>query len=164
MKRKVAALLLLSFCILQIFYGCDDHTKATDDCFLRVHVRADSDSAQAQAVKLRVVAAVERVLSKGLANCPGDVLLTRAEALLPNVTSVAQSAVKSAGCGYGVRAYLNKEAFPACSLGGRAFSAGTYDALVILLGTGQGANWWSVLYPSDEGGEYRSFFLEWFTA
>ena len=163
MNRKIAAFLLSAFCFMQIFYGCDDHTKGTNDCFLRVHVRADSDSAQAQAVKIRVVAAVEKVLSEALSDCTQSELLSRAEKALPQLTSVAQSAVKSAGCGYGVRAYLKKEKFPACTLGGESFPEGTYDALVLLLGTGQGANWWSVLYPQSENGEYRSYFVELFS-
>ena len=163
MKRRVAVLLLAVLLVLQIFYGCDDHTKAENDSFLRVHVRADSDSAQAQAVKIRAVAAVERVLTEALADCPAEALLSRAEALLPQLTSVAVSAVKSAGAGYGVQAYVGKEAFPACTLSAKTYPAGTYDALVILLGTGQGANWWSVLYPQSGNGEYRSFLAELFT-
>ena len=98
-------------------------------------------------------------MAASLADCTEDALLTRAEAILPTVESVASSEVRSAGCGYGVRAYLRKESFPACVLEGRTFAAGTYDALVILLGCGAGANWWGVLYP-QRSGEYRSFFAE----
>ncbi|MDE7396049.1 MAG: stage II sporulation protein R [Clostridiales bacterium] len=167
MKRKTIAILLIAFTVMQIFCGCGEHTKAVEENrFLRVHVRADSDSAQAQAVKIKAVAAVERFLSRELASCKSEQeLKERATELLPAITSVALSAVKSAGCGYGVRAYLGKETFPACTLGGKTYPKGAYDALVILLGTGRGDNWWSVLYPQyDSGTEYRSLIAEWFSA
>lgn len=164
MKRKMLLILLFVFA-MQIFCGCDEHTKAVaQNGFLRVHVRADSDSAQAQAVKLKAVEAVERFLSRELNGCKSESeLLSGARARLPLIESVAQSAVKSAGAGYGVRATVAREWFPARVLGGTEVPAGEYDALVILLGTGRGDNWWSILYPIDEGDgtEYRSIIADW---
>ena len=59
-------------------------------------------------------------------------------------------------------------AFPAKVLNGKLIPSGTYKTLLITIGSGQGNNWWSVLYPeffginyedSDEI-EYKSFIYE----
>ena len=59
---------------------------------------------------------------------------------------------------------LKREDFPTRTYGEKIFPGGTYDALIISLGRGEGDNWWCVVYPplcfTGEGVEYRSLIYD----
>ena len=90
---------------------------AEQTAYLRLHVRANSDAAQ----------------------------LVRGE--LGAIEAAAEAALQENGFSYGARASLRQEEFPARVYEGVTLEAGVYDALIVELGTGEGANWWCVIYP-----------------
>ena len=51
------------------------------------------------------------------------------------------------GFNYGCKIAVKGENFPTRVYEGLTLSAGYYDALIIELGSGQGDNWWCVVYP-----------------
>lgn len=63
---------------------------------------------------------------------------------------------------------LKETIFPAKTLKGKIMPAGKYMTLLIIIGEGNGDNWWSILYPEfyginyDDAGEveYRSFIYD----
>jgi stage II sporulation protein R len=48
---------------------------------------------------------------------------------------------------YGARAEIRTENFPTRVYDDLTLEAGVYDALIIELGSGNGDNWWCVIYP-----------------
>ncbi|MFZ5827070.1 MAG: stage II sporulation protein R [Bacillota bacterium] len=122
---------------------------AANDELIRVHVIANSDSAEDQALKLKVRDAVLAELAPRLA---GAESVTEAEAViaeaLPALERVAGRVVDEQSFAYQVRAELGRFAFPGKSYGDLYLPAGEYKALRVVIGEGQGANFWCLVYPS----------------
>ncbi len=118
------------------------------DKVVRLHILANSDSEEDQVLKLQV----------------RDVVLTRAEELLRasdgrgeaevmlrehlrELTQVAQTAVQEQGYGYSVRTELANTVFPTREYEDFSLPAGNYLALRVIIGEGEGKNWWCVVFP-----------------
>ncbi|MDE5897634.1 MAG: stage II sporulation protein R, partial [Clostridia bacterium] len=116
--------------------------------YLRVHIRANSNSQEDQAVKYRVRDKVVEFLTPTVADC-----LTKEEAIkqignrLGEISAAADRELRANGYTYGARASLRAEEFPTRVYDGVTLEAGVYDALILELGTGEGDNWWCVVYP-----------------
>ena len=116
---------------------------------LRFHVLADSDSPEDQQRKLEVKEALLAYMEEAM---PLDADLEETCSWVrENLDSLEQSAEKRLredGCSDPVRAELVRDYFPEKTYGDVTFPAGEYTALRILIGAGQGHNWWCCLYPS----------------
>jgi stage II sporulation protein R len=55
--------------------------------------------------------------------------------------------LKENGFTYTSRASIRQEEFPTRTYGDFTLESGVYDALIVELGTGEGDNWWCVIYP-----------------
>ena len=117
---------------------------STGDGVLRLHILANSDSEEDQAVKLRVRDALLPLFKA--ADTYEDArsfVLSHGAALLETCRAV----LTAAGVPYGAQLLLGVSDFPDRTYGGVLFPAGAYDALRIVLGDGAGHNWWCVLFP-----------------
>lgn len=118
------------------------------DNLIRLHVVANSDSDEDQAIKRRVRDAALEVLAPALKTAE-----SRAEArtaILENRDRVRQAALERIGRqgkDYDVRVELGKYAFPTKAYADLVLPAGRYEALRISIGEARGQNWWCVLYP-----------------
>lgn len=116
---------------------------------VRLHVLAASDSAADQALKYEVRDFILQHCRQSLWKEADDV--AEAVAALRQSSAEIETAVNAylASCGaeYGCRVDVKKQYFSRRWYGTMCFPAGNYEALVITLGTGQGKNWWCVLYP-----------------
>ena len=111
---------------------------------LRLHIRANSDDAADQAVKLRVRDALLPLFEA--ADTYEDArsfVLSHGAALLETCRAV----LTAAGVPYGAQLLLGVSDFPDRTYNGARFPAGPYDALEVVLGDGAGHNWWCVLFP-----------------
>ena len=116
--------------------------------YLRIHIRADSNETQAQAVKYLVKDAVTDLLTPALSECDTKAKAKAAiEKSLSQIERTAENVLKTSGFSYGAKARINTEEFPTRAYGEVVLSAGYYDALIIELGSGKGDNWWCVVYP-----------------
>lgn len=115
---------------------------------IRLHVLANSDSEEDQALKLKVRDAVLAEASEALKGTKNQQdarqILT---ALLPELEKTAQSAVAANGYDYPVRAELAETSFPTKEYDSFSLPAGEYLALRILIGEAAGKNWWCVVFP-----------------
>lgn len=116
---------------------------------LRFHVLANSDSKEDQRVKLLIRDAIGGMMESRLENAT-DLETSRqiVEENLDEIVQVAASTLEEEGYDYGVNAYLSKVQFPEKTYGEYTFPAGEYEALEVVLGEGEGQNWWCVLYPN----------------
>ncbi len=121
---------------------------ASANSYLRVHIRANSNSAEDQEIKYKVRDRVVAYLTPIVAECE-----TKEEAIgkigssLDGAARVADETLKENGYYYGARASIRQEEFPTRVYGQATLAAGVYDALIMELGTGEGDNWWCVVYP-----------------
>lgn len=116
---------------------------------LRFHVRANSDSAEDQALKLKVRDAVGAYMRERLKDA--DSLSECRETVredLEGIAGAAQAAVRAEGFAYAVAVRLEETAFPEKTYGAYTFPAGEYQALNVVIGSGRGHNWWCVMYPN----------------
>ena len=118
------------------------------DKVVRLHILANSDSEEDQALKLRVR---DRVLERAteLLEQPGD----RREAAdvlqshLPELERIAAEEISDCGYEYDVTAEVANTMFPTKEYDGFTLPAGEYLALRIIIGEGNGHNWWCVVFP-----------------
>ncbi|MBQ3483816.1 MAG: stage II sporulation protein R [Clostridia bacterium] len=148
MKRTVgflcaAAMLVAALLILPI-HG----EAAVYDRVIRLHVLANSDSKEDQALKLTVRDAViketEVLLKDAETRDEAEAILA---ANLDRVADAAAQAVRDAGWDASVDVSLGKEEYPTRYYENLAFPAGEYLSLQVKLGKAEGKNWWCVLFP-----------------
>ncbi len=117
---------------------------------LRLHILANSDSIDDQALKLKVR---DQILSY-TAELLDDPKATFAEVEntvaihLDEMEEVANSVITEAGYDYIVTAELTEMEFADRTYDTLVMPAGTYETLRISIGEGAGENWWCVMYPA----------------
>ena len=115
---------------------------------VRLHVLANSDSEEDQALKLRVR---DRVLERATELLEQSADRQEAEALLRGnlleLENLAAEEIAAAGYDYPVTAELTDTTFPTREYDGFTLPAGEYLALRIVIGEGAGQNWWCVVFP-----------------
>ncbi len=114
---------------------------------IRFHVIANSDAPMDQALKLKVRDKVINEMSKKFNT--KDIEEAK-EIILDNIDDIEKMAseeIQKNGYSYPVRVALEESKFPTKNYGNIALPAGTYEALRVVIGSGQGKNWWCVLFP-----------------
>lgn len=119
------------------------------DKVIRFHVLANSDSSKDQALKLAVRDCVGTYLGEQLKEA--QTLADGKAILAANLEEVEAQAAKEIarwGYDYPVTASLETCYFPLKAYGNAVFPPGNYQALRVVIGEGEGKNWWCVLYPN----------------
>ena len=118
------------------------------DRVVRLHVLANSDSEEDQALKLKVR---DRVLAYTEPILEGSADRREAEALLRGqlleLERVAQEEIRANGYDYAANLELEDTVFPTREYEGFTLPAGKYLALRAVIGAGEGRNWWCVVVP-----------------
>ena len=115
----------------------------------RLHILANSDSTYDQNLKLLVKDEILK-LSTELFTDAKSVNDARhiAEDNIKAFENTAQQVVEANGYTYKVSAYTDEEYFNTRKYDGFIMPAGEYNTLKIIIGNGEGHNWWCVMYPS----------------
>ncbi len=151
-KRFYTALVLLLFLLFLVTYLPVHGESEIYDTVVRLHVLANSDSEEDQALKLKVrdgVLAYTSPLLEGVkSRREAEVILS---AHLEEITRQAE-AVINAETPAGqprqtVTVTLGMEEYPTRTYESCAFPAGEYLSLRVCLGEAEGQNWWCVLFP-----------------
>ncbi len=115
---------------------------------IRFRVIAASDRASDQALKLKVRDAVLELLRPDLQKAPDEEAAAAViKGSLPRIREVAERTVREEGLSSPVRVSWGITDFPMKAYGPVIFPAGKYQALKIVIGDGEGKNWWCVLFP-----------------
>ena len=116
---------------------------------IRLHVLANSDSEEDQALKLEVR---DRVLETTSALLAGETEPQAAAVLLDqHLDYIAQTAaqeISAQGHDDRVEVRLEQTWFPTRQYQGISLPAGNYLALRVLIGAAEGHNWWCVVFPN----------------
>jgi len=120
----------------------------TPDRLIRFHVLANSDSEQDQALKRAVRDAILKEVSPRLAVSQSlDESRQILKQVRPEMEDIGRAVVKAWGKDYTVHTEYGHFSFPTKSYGSLVLPAGDYEALRVVIGEGQGSNWWCVLFP-----------------
>ena len=148
LKRWELALLFGVLCILAAGSWLGEEQQELADSVIRFHVIANSDSREDQVLKLAVR---DRVLEQAQAVYPENATLPQARAALEDaldqLAQAGQAVVEEQGYDYQVTARMEQCWFPTKEYDGFALPAGEYTALRVVIGEGQGQNWWCVAFP-----------------
>lgn len=156
-KTAVNRILFL-ICTLILMAGCYSFAvnyterqtvEAISAKVLRFHVIAKSDSENDQRRKLLVRDAVGRWMNLKLSNAKNK---AESEQIIEEhkeqIKALAEQVLAEDGEAESVQVCLADVEFPDKVYGDYEFPAGMYRALQIVIGEGEGHNWWCVLYPN----------------
>ena len=147
---KILKTLLVCGLVIGVLWlaGVVRDRNTLDHQIIRLHIVAASDSKEDQALKLQVRDAVNAYLSEDMTDCDNvDEAYALLSERLEEIRLVAQQVLDQAGAAYGVQVSLKQEKFDTRYYDTFALPAGVYDSLRIVIGQGQGHNWWCVVYP-----------------
>lgn len=143
----IISVAVLSIGIVFASYS-DNVNKGLADNLIRLHVLANSDSVEDQALKREVRDAVLNYMKEEL-KASRDIEQTKyiINKNMGKIEELAVSEITAHGRNYTVKTMLGSYPFPTRSYGDITLPAGYYQALRIVIGEGAGANWWCVLFP-----------------
>ncbi|MGG3803627.1 stage II sporulation protein R [Metabacillus fastidiosus] len=115
---------------------------------IRLRILANSDSDEDQALKRKVRDEVNKEITKWVEK------LTSIEAArklisdrLPEIERIVEDVMKEEELVQSYNVDFDNVSFPTKLYGDYIYPAGEYEAILITLGEGNGANWWCVLFP-----------------
>lgn len=126
--------------------------------YLRIHIRANSNSEIDQSVKYMVKDAIVEALIPVLSEVESkDEAVKVMTENFDYIENVADAVLKSEGFSYKSSARIDNEYFPSRTYQNLTLDEGYYDALIVDLGSGEGNNWWCVVFPAFCFTETKNF-------
>ena len=148
MKKTIAVFLgiIVLFLIVGLFPVHGE--SEIYDSVVRLHILANSDSEEDQALKLQVRDAILEVTAPLLESCANrDEAEAVLRAHLPELIETATAVLEAAGHSDPVAIEFDKEEYPERTYDSFCFPAGSYLSLRVLIGNAEGHNWWCCLFP-----------------
>lgn len=144
---EISLLVMLALCLL-VGDGALSHQDALQRKLIRLHVIANSDSPRDQQIKLQVRDSVLDFATELLRQAPDRQAANRQlEASLPEIEQAANRQLARCGSTDTAAVSLRLVQFPLKTYDGFALPSGEYLALRVVIGAGEGRNWWCVVYP-----------------
>ena len=151
MKYLSVILLSLLFCLFLVgcfFFREDSSTNINNPDYLRLHIRANSNSEEDQNVKFKVKSEVLNYINADSAKFTSKQNIENYFARNKNeIESYINKVLQKNNFTYTSKVKLNNEYFPTRTYNNVTLEGGFYDAIIIELGSGEGNNWWCVAYP-----------------
>lgn len=153
MKKNLKMVIILSFLlfiyttICAISYAQNVSTDIANSVF-RLHVLANSDSKEDQALKYKVRDALLNYMNSICKDCSSKQeaikLVTENKEIFEQI---ALTTIANEGYSYSVKIAIGNFEFPTKNYGDISLPAGFYDALRVEIGEAKGQNWWCVMFP-----------------
>ena len=116
---------------------------------LRLHIPANSDSPRDQQIKQNLRDCILREYGTRLTAAESrEEAAETVRGLLPEIEKTCCDFLSQQGVDYSAKAELTEMYFPTRRYEQATLPAGEYLALRITLGSGEGRNWWCVMYPA----------------
>ena len=138
---------IIGLCAILTFLPIHGENQIYDNV-IRLHVLANSDTQVDQTLKLQVRDAVLKEMSHLFEKCK-----TQEEACnvtlenIEMIRGIAKKTIRDSGYDYSVDVKLGEENYPTRNYQNFCFPSGEYTSLRIIIGNGEGQNWWCVLFP-----------------
>lgn len=148
-KRFFIVLILFAFFV---FISAISYVNAVSEdianSVFRLHVIANSDSKEDQALKYLVRDKVLEYMNNISKNCSSkEEVIKLAYEYKDEFYNIAKNVIKENGYNYDVKISIGNFEFPTKYYGDISLPAGYYDALKIEIGEAKGQNWWCVMFP-----------------
>lgn len=155
MKNKLATayIILLSIATMLTLYIPKNEAIAKEEIIIpneaiRLRILANSDSDSDQQLKRQVRDAVNAEITKWVQDLTSlEDARTLIKSRMPEIQKIAEQIVVENNETQTVKAQFDRVQFPTKLYGQFLYPAGEYEAILITLGEGKGANWWCVLFP-----------------
>ena len=151
MKFKKIELALISGLIISIVFNVFSFAFSCEKIkkdVLRLHIIANSNSTFDQRLKIKVR---DEILKSGYDVFCGNETLEQAKAKiasnLDNIRKIAKNTLAENGCDYQVKVEFEKTFFETRCYKNFTMPAGVYEAVRVVIGSGEGHNWWCVMFP-----------------
>ena len=146
--RFALALVILLVVLMALSFLPVHGEQEIYETVVRLHVLANSDSAEDQALKLQVRDAVLEVTTPLVQNCRSQAEAVEIlNAHLHDLEAAAAAVLAAEGYAYPVTVRLGEEDYPTRTYESCAFPAGRYVSLRVCIGEAEGQNWWCCLFP-----------------
>ena len=146
-KLLICALSILTVALIASLFPVHGEA-AIYDTVVRLHVVANSDSEEDQALKLDVRDAVVAVVTPAVKDCKTQAeAISAIEKIIPDIENAARTVIADNGYSYAVSVDLGEEYYPTKNYESCAFPEGEYVSLRVLIGESAGQNWWCCLFP-----------------
>ena len=148
-------ILIKSMCVVTVFLlvfniaGFEANCNHIRQNVLRLHILANSDSAEDQALKLKVRDAVLTAAENVFENCESEQQAEEAARQnIEKIKDVARKTIAESGYDYEVEAKVCNMWFENRVYDNFTLPAGNYEAVRVEIGKAEGKNWWCVMFPS----------------
>ncbi|MEA4825493.1 MAG: stage II sporulation protein R [Clostridium sp.] len=151
--KKIIAVMFFITIVLGIILGvsyikADASQKTIANKLIRFHVIANSDTTEDQALKLKVR---DEILAYMAPKLKESKSIEESRKIIGEnnevIKEIAKKVIKKNGYNYSVDAKLSHENFPVKSYGNITLPQGNYEAYRVIIGNGEGRNWWCVMFP-----------------
>lgn len=155
-QKNIASIyiVILTLAMVMTFYFPEQESSAAENIMvipdeaIRLRILANSDSETDQEVKRAVRDAVNNQINQWVEQLTSieearHVISSR----LPELENIAREELAKRNLQYSVDIDFGDVQFPTKLYGQYLYPAGNYEAVLITLGEGKGANWWCVLFP-----------------
>ena len=149
--KKTVKFLLFAVLIYLVFFGCQiaRDKSALRNNVIRLHIVANSDSKEDQAVKMLVKDAIVSYLQPQMEQLDSVAQAkTYIENNLVELTEIANAVLKSAQFQDTVTVSFCTESFGRRDYDTFSLPSGAYESLLVEIGNGEGHNWWCVVFPT----------------
>ena len=144
----ILSLFILYTCICAFSYATTVSSDIANSVF-RLHILANSDSEEDQALKLKVRDNVLGYMKEISSNVSSkEEIISLMEENLDAFEGIALETIHNEGYNYDVKLSIGKFDFPTKTYGDISLPSGMYDALRIEIGEAKGHNWWCVMFPT----------------
>lgn len=168
-KRLIALVefILILVMLQSILTLFQEHTS---DEPIRYRILAHSDAPADQAIKVRIQEEIEPMIAGAIARTTTEAELLKE---LENLEVEMLAAANSLSQDRVVTLERKNALFPAKRVGFEIFPQDVYEAYVLTIGSGRGANWWCSIFPkvcyaeeeaSESDEEVKFFVWEWITS
>ena len=148
MGKKIIGIIII---LMSLFFGgfiATNQGQPLEKSVLRLHVIANSDGLEDQNLKLAVKDEIVTLMKQEFTDLEDAEQATQlAREAIPLIQAVAEAKIKDLGYDYPVQVKVGEYDFPTKSYGNLVFPPGRYQAVRVIIGEGQGKNWWCVLFP-----------------
>ena len=123
-------------------------SKDISDSVFRLHVLANSDSAEDQNLKYKVRDKLLDYMNSICTNTSNkEEAINIANSHLEDFKTIAKNTIEENGYNYDVTVEIGNFEFPTKNYGDISLPSGYYDSLRVKIGNASGQNWWCVMFP-----------------
>ncbi len=157
-----SSIFLVTIICTSSFSSAVDNSESISQKVFRFHILANSDQEHDQNLKLKVRDEILNYSNSLFSSCSSvEEAVSLARDNIDCFNNIGKQVIIDNGYNYSVNTFVVKEYFNTRIYDNYTLPAGIYDSLKVVIGSGEGHNWWCVMFPSvclsssaDDFGEY----------